>query len=87
MKTYKMSQARYWVVIEAFTDYLEHYCEKSSSWKDPAKIVKELYNDFTNWALEDELINHEERNFLMSIYQWELRKSIAKEVANCFMAA
>ena len=87
MKTQKLNQAKVVVIIEAFTDYLEHYCQENKGIYNLYEIVNDHFNEFADWACDDFIINKEEREALLSIYSWELRESIIKEVLNSIIAA
>jgi len=87
MKTQKLNQVRLVIIIEAFTDYLEHACEERGKSYDAMLIVNELFDNFVDWAFDDFIINSEEREFLQSLNKWELRESIKKEVIYGFIAA
>lgn len=87
MKTQKLNQVRLVVIIEAFTDYLEHACEERGESHDAMLIVNELFDKFIDWAYDDFIINGEEREFLQSIYKREFRERIKKEVIYGIIAA
>lgn len=87
MKTQKLNQVRLVIIIEAFTDYLEHACEERGGSNDAMLIVNEFFDKFVDWAFDDFIINNEEREFLQSTYKWELRERIKKEVIYGLIAA
>lgn len=87
MKTQKLNQTKVVVIIEAFTDYLEHYCEQNGGRYDLYNVLNDHFDEFTDWALDDFIISKKERESLLSIYGWELRESIKKDVLSSFIAA
>ena len=87
MKTQKLNQTKVVVLIEAFTDYLEHYCEEKGKSYDLYEVLNDHFDEFTDWAFDDLIISQNERDSLLSIYGWELRDSIKKEVLSSFIAA
>lgn len=87
MKTQKLNQTRVVVIIEAFTDYLEHYCEENGESYNLYEILNDHFDQFTDWALDDFILSKKERDSLINISGWELRESIKKEVLSSFIAA
>jgi len=87
MKTQRLNPARLVIIIEAFTDYLEHECDQRGDSCDVAQMVNELFDQFVDWAFDDLIISREEKRFLLSMYKWELRESIKKEILHEFIAA
>lgn len=87
MKTQKLNQTKVVVIIEAFTDYLEHYLEKKGETNILYNVLDDHFDMFTDWALDDFILTKDEHDSLLSIYGWELRESIKKEVLSSFVAA
>ena len=87
MKTQKLNQTKVVVIIEAFTDYLEHYCEEYGETYNLYEVLNDHFDEFIDWALDDFIISKKERESLLSIYGWELRESIKKDVLSSFIAA
>jgi hypothetical protein len=83
----KLNQTKVIVIIEAFTDYLEHYCEQHGETYNLYELVIDHFDEFTSWAYDDFILSKEERDSLLSIFSWELRESIINEVLSHFRAA
>ena len=87
MKTQKLNQTKVLVLIEAFTDYLEHYCKEKGETYQVFHVLNDQFDMFTDWALDDFILTKAEHESLLSVYGWELRESIKNEVLCSFIAA
>jgi len=85
MKTQLLNRPRTVVIIEALTDYLEHYYQEKGEPEDPFYLVNDHFDDFINWAYDDLIIGIEERNTLLNRDAWELREAIKLESINSFL--
>ncbi|MDX2430177.1 MAG: hypothetical protein QNK35_04550 [Bacteroides sp.] len=70
------------MVIETFTDYVEHYYEENSDTIDVTGIVNDHFQEFAEWACDDFVITEEERDILLSKNEKDLQKNI-KQIIVC----
>ena len=76
MITQKMNRARFLMITEALTDYLEHYCEEKSEPYDASYLANDHFDEFVNWAYDDLIISAGERDLLLNSLERELIKTI-----------
>ena len=74
------------VIIETFTDYIEHYYDENSKTADVSRIVNDHFDEFAEWACDDFVINEEERNTLLSKYESELQQHIKRIIVREFLS-
>jgi len=73
------------VIIETFTDYIEHYYDEASETIDVSLIVENHFEEFAEWACDDFVINEEERDALLNRSNLELRKNIKRIIVSEFL--
>jgi len=73
------------MIIETFTDYVEHYYEENAETADVHKIVEDHFEEFTEWAWEDLVITDEDRDTLSDPGEGELRQVIKRIIVNEFL--
>ena len=73
------------VIIETFTDYIEHYYDEASETVDVSHIVENHFEEFAEWACDDFVINEEERDALINRSNLELRKNIKRIIVSEFL--
>ena len=88
MITQKMNRARFLMITEALTDYLEHYCDEKSEPYDLSYLANVHFDEFVNWAYDDLIISAGERDLLLNSVERELIKTIKmKAVRGYLMSA
>ena len=88
MITQKMNRARFLMITEALTDYLEHYCEEEHEPFDVSYLANDHFDEFVNWAYDDLIISAGERDLLLNSLERELIKTIKmKAVRGYLMSA
>ncbi|MCK5136614.1 MAG: hypothetical protein KAR19_12550 [Bacteroidales bacterium] len=87
MKTQELNEARVNVIIEEFTDYVENYYDEDNEPNDVSSIVNDHFEEFTDWAFDDFVINEGERDTLLNNNERELHEIIKREVASEFRIA
>ena len=50
------------VIIETFTDYIEHYYNEASETADVSRIADNHFEEFAEWACDDFVITEEEKD-------------------------
>ena len=80
-----MKKERIDVIIEAFTDYIEHYYEEASETTDVSRIVDNHFEEFAEWACDDFVITDEEKDALLNRSNLELRKNIMQIIVSEFL--
>lgn len=73
------------VIIETFTDYIEHYYDEASETIDVSRIVENHFEEFAEWACDDFVINEEEKDALLNSSNLELRKNIKRIIVSEFL--
>lgn len=74
------------MVIETFTDYIEHYYDDHSNTADVSEIVNNHFEEFAEWACDDYVITEEERDVLINRSEVELRHKIKQIVVSEFLS-
>ncbi|MEN8201041.1 MAG: hypothetical protein ABFS28_00500 [Bacteroidota bacterium] len=87
MKTQKLNEARVIMIIEAFTDFIEHTYDEQGETADVSKLVNTVFDEFVYWAFDDLIINEVERDTLLNSKEWAFHESIKREVAGRFIIA
>lgn len=82
MKTQKLNDARVFVIIEAFNDFLEHCYEEKGEYLEVSDIVNDHFAEFIYWAYDDIIINEMERDALLNSKERKLHDRIKKEVSS-----
>lgn len=80
--TEEMKKEKIDMIIETFTDYIEHFYEENSDTMDVAGIVNDHFREFAEWACDDFVITEEERDILLSKNERDLQKNI-KQIIVC----
>ena len=73
------------VIIETFTDYIEHYYNETSETADVSRIVENHYEEFAEWACDDFVITEEEKDALLNRSNLELQKYIKRIIVSEFL--
>ena len=73
------------MIIETFTDYLEHYYEENEQAVDVKDMIDHHFEEFAVWAWEDLVITEEDRNILLDPGEWKLRQVIKRIIVNEFL--
>ncbi len=81
----EMKKEKIDMIIETFTDYIEHYYDENSDTMDVAGIVNDHFEEFAEWACDDFVITEEERDTLLSSAELELRKNIKRIIVCEFL--
>jgi len=81
-----MKKERIDVIIETFTDYIEHYYDENSNTTDISGIVDDHFVEFAEWACDDFVITEEERETLLSKYESELQQYIKRIIVSEFLS-
>lgn len=74
------------MVIETFTDYVEHYYEENMKPTDVSTIVNNHFEEFARWAYDDFVITKEERDTLLNPGEVELQNKIKQIVISEFLS-
>lgn len=74
------------MVIETFTDYIEHYYDENSEKSDVSDIINTHFEEFAEWACDDFVIDEEERDVLINSREVELRSKIKRIVVSEFLS-
>lgn len=74
------------MVIETFTDYVEHYYEVNSESVNVSEIVNNHFEEFAQWAHDDFVITKEEKETLLKPGEAELQNKIKKIVVDEFLS-
>lgn len=73
------------MIIETFTDYIEHYYDEASEEADVSRIVEKHFEEFAEWACDDFVITEEEKDALLNRSNLELRKNIKRIIVSEFL--
>ena len=80
-----MKKERMDIIIETFTDYIEHYYDEDSDPVDVSGIVEEHFEEFAEWACDDFVIDEEERDALLDSKESDLRIKIKQIIVREFL--
>ncbi len=84
METQELTETKVNTIIEAFTDYVEHYYVEVNEPDEVSKIVTDHFEEFTDWAYDDFIINEKERDTLLHSNKRDLHEMIMREVVREF---
>ncbi len=74
------------VIIETFTDYIEHYYDDNIDTAGVSGIVNDHFEEFAEWACDDFVINEEERDILINNDELVLKNNIKRIIISEFLS-